>query len=188
MTVRLALPVLGLLFLTPLARADRFHFGSAEDAAKVSEGHDVVVGVLLKEEDDNYVIRVEGGEVTVAKSAVHKIEKDGLTVADLEKREQDSRDRLAAANRQRNELVAAEAAARASEREAAAVEAAMTREPAAVEVVPQAGYDPILGRYVDYGAADVVRGYVQSELGGVIRRHVLRELRDLRRELRAEVR
>ncbi len=165
---------------TPAA-ADRFHF-SAPDAEEMQQR--IIEGVLLKEENGNYVIRVEGGEITVPKSTVQKIEKDGLTVAKLEEREKNAREALAQANLEREAARRAEATVRENLRESArAAEASASR---ASEVVEETAgvaiYDPVIGRVSPIDMA--VEHEIRRELGGHIRRAVQRELRQVRRELR----
>lgn len=171
------------LGLASHARADQFHF-SAPDAPEMEKR--VVEGVLLSETETDYVIRVEGGEITVAKSMVKQIDKDDLTVAQLEEREKDAADQLAQANQRRRAILAQEAAGRAATREAVrAAEASMADAPA--EVIPVAmpaayGYDPVLD--VARPMQNVLEQEIQSALGGELRRYVQRSTRELRRELR----
>ena len=187
MILRALLPTACAMLLAPDALADKFYFGKAEEAAKMTEGEpDAVVGVLLKEEGDNYVIRIEGGEMTVAKSMVYKVENDGMTVADIENLENGSRALLAQADQRRNELMAAEAAATQAHRDAVmAAEAAMTEqtfqaEPAVI-VAPQIpAFDPVLGVY--QGSGFLTNYYIQSDFGGIIRRAQQGELRRWRRQ------
>lgn len=150
----LPLALLSLFALSSPAHADRIWFGTEADAKKWSEGQpQVVEGKILEETTDSYVVRIEGGVVTIAKAMVLKVEKDALTVQDVEKRERDGAARLVQANKMRRERQAAEAAA---EREAAqAAEASAQRagqaEPrtvveiqSPVPVAVPAGYDPVL--------------------------------------------
>lgn len=108
--------VIALVASAPALRADRFYFGSeAEDKKFVgTEGTDArsaVAGVLVREQDGMFVIRVEGGEVWVERKHVYKIDKDALTVAQIEERERAADERLAAA-REQSLVRAAEASAR----------------------------------------------------------------------------
>jgi len=100
--------------------ADRFFFGSKADDDKFvgSEGADArasLSGVLLREQDGMYVIRVEGGEVWVERSRVYKIEHDDLSVAQIEDRERSVKDELAAARARHLRQVAEAAAQRQAE-------------------------------------------------------------------------
>ena len=177
-----------LLCLTSPARADRFWFGSEKDTEKLVEGSAApdLEGVLLEEKDGMLTIRVEGGTVTVPKSTVYKIEKTDLAVADLEKREQQSREQLAQLNEQRRQ---AQAQAQAQAQEAAAQReqagfvdaggqpgaAQGTAEPAAREVtividfqglLPNYAfrvYDPVLHRMNWVGLQQLITDYVRYE-------------------------
>ena len=172
--------LLALALGTP-ALADKFHFSPPDADAMRAR---ILVGVLIEETDSDYVIRVEGGQVTLPKSLVTKVERDGLTVAQLEGRERDSREALAQANQRR---IASQRAAAAvletSRRETLAAEASASREnvdtatPTYVEV-----YDPVLHRSVALDS--IVESEIRRGLGGLIRRQVERDLRQVRRELR----
>ncbi|MHC4515695.1 MAG: hypothetical protein ACYTGO_05650 [Planctomycetota bacterium] len=130
MTPRIAIVVTGTIALALLAQpasADKFYFGSEADQKKTqgnAANDNFIEGVLLKEDKDSYTIRILGGQMNVAKSMVYKVEKDGLTVAQLEAREEARKDALAQAENNRRQLQAVEAAAR---REARAAEASMRR-------------------------------------------------------------
>ena len=93
---RLILACAALLALCPAARADKFYFTTAEEDAKAAEGSvpSFVEGVLLREEGGFYVVRVEGGEIQLAKDSVKRIEKTDLTVAQLEEREKSAAEKL----------------------------------------------------------------------------------------------
>jgi hypothetical protein len=108
-------PILLALALASTAQADRFYFGREADDKKVVAGEgataeSIVHGVLLREQDGLYVIRIEGGEVWVEKSRIYKVERDGLTVAQLEEREKAAQTKLAESGEKRARS-AAEAAA-----------------------------------------------------------------------------
>jgi hypothetical protein len=112
---------IALALTAPCARADKFHFGSAAADQKLHAGaRDVVSGVLLREEDGLYIIRVAGGEVGVPKAMVYKVEKDDLTLAAIEREEQDQAQRLKTVNARRQAAEAAEATAREEARRQAA--------------------------------------------------------------------
>lgn len=174
------IPALLVLLAQP-ASADKFYFASAEDQKKTvgnAAKESFVEGVLLKEDKDSYTIRILGGEMIVAKSMVIRIERDGLTVAQLEAREATRKDELARQENNRRQLQAAEAAAR---REARATEAAMRRErrPAQLNIDVDFGgilghfrtggraiepYDPVIHRANLSGLPDVVDTYMQALL------------------------
>lgn len=180
---RCVLPALALFALAPTASADRFYFGPEEAAEQMAEGEpDYIEGVLLREEDGLYVIRVEGGEISVPKGQVRKIEKTDLTADAIAQREADAQTYLAEANTLRGQMLAADAAARAERiREARAMEAAARRDAAAVEaavpVTPVVApvYDPVLHVTYPVGADDYL---IRKELGGVIRRQIQKETKD----------
>lgn len=181
MMTRLITASLAVFCLTAPAAADKFYLGSEEDAKKAAEGSvpNTIEGVLLKEEDGQYVVRVEGGEIRLAKSDVYKVEKDALTVADLEQRESEARTRLAEANTRRAEVQAAEASATREAREASAQSQAQMPETIVINVDFQgllptyrfrSGYDPVLHR-VDLGGLETaVEDYLREELARVYRR------------------
>ena len=60
-------------------------------------------------------IRVEGGEMTIPKTLVTKIEKTDLTVANIENAEKTNKQKLADSDKKRKEIQAAEASAKKSE-------------------------------------------------------------------------
>ncbi len=149
----LALAPLVLALLAQPLSADKFYFGSEADKKKTqgnAANDDFVQGVLLKEDKDTYTIRILGGEINVAKSMVYKVERDGLTVAQLEAREAARTDALAQANTNRRQLQAAEAAAT---RDARAAEAAFrqTREPAELNI--DVDFQGIIGHFPTGGRA-----------------------------------
>ncbi|MFO1050989.1 MAG: hypothetical protein U1F36_02085 [Planctomycetota bacterium] len=191
MSIRFVLPVLFALGLASTASADRFHLGSKETAQKITEGTaDYVDGVLLREEGDNYVIRVEGGEMQLQKASVWKIEKTDLTVAQIEQIEKDRADALAQADAKRRVMLGSAAEARMARiREVRAAEAAATRDSAAAsQREDTVGYDPVLHTAIQSDVGGIVNATVQRELGGVIRPALERELRDVRRSLRESLR
>lgn len=172
---RLILACAALLALCPAARADKFYFTTAEEDAKAAEGSvpSFVEGVLLREEGGFYVVRVEGGEIQLAKDSVKRIEKTDLTVAQLEEREKSAAEKLATANRVRSEVQAAEASAQRAEQaaEAAATAAQQPRE--LIITVDFQGlipnlrfqtFDPILDRVDFDGLARVVEAYLREEV------------------------
>ena len=57
----------------------------------------VIEGVLLDESATHFHLRVVGGEIWLAKTAVHHVEKDGLDTAAIEQREQEAKDKPAPA-------------------------------------------------------------------------------------------
>ncbi|MEM7200507.1 MAG: hypothetical protein AAF628_09600 [Planctomycetota bacterium] len=117
MLARFATLLLALVLPAGTAHADKFYFGAEEDGDnKHGNAGLYVEGVLLRTlENGDYVIRVQGGEVTLPKDMVQKIVQDGLTVGQIEQRERDNAEALAAANARRAEdrqVRVAEASAR----------------------------------------------------------------------------
>lgn len=194
MMFRTLIPLICLAAFAPQAHADKFYLGSEETAAKMTEGEpDVVEGVLLKEEDGFYVIRVEGGEIRLPKARVWKVEKTELTAAQVENREAEAESRLAQENDARRARLRADAEAEQS-RIATAREAAAARQAAVVEaavpVVPAAvgGYDPVLDVYTGSTVQYIVDDVIRTELGGLIRRAVQDDIRLVRRQLQQAIR
>jgi hypothetical protein len=182
MISRIAVPSLLLALLTPPLHADKFYFASDTDQKKTvgnAAQESFVEGVLLKEDKDSYTIRIMGGEMTVAKAMVKKIERDGLTVAQIEAREAARKDQLAQQETNRRQLQAAAAAAR---REAQAAEAAMRRDrrgPSQLNIDVDFGgiigqfrtggrailpYDPVIRRSNLSGLPAIVDTYMQALL------------------------
>lgn len=137
--------------LAPTARADKFHLGDANAEKRVAAGAnpDVLEGVLLAESATQYHVRIVGGEIWLQKRLVYKVERDGLTLADIVRAE-------AALARQQQEAPAAVDAAVQGMR-GRPVEAAVATPadvaPVAAAVAPVApAFDPVIGRAVS-GAA-----------------------------------
>jgi hypothetical protein len=145
----LPLTACALLFALP-AKADKFWLTSPEAQKNQTAGSspEVVEGVLVAEDNDGYHIRIVGGELILPRSAVHRIEKDGLTLEAIVKVEKDNAEKLATQNRERELAQQAQQKAR----EIAVVEAASRREPprAVPAVAPTplqvvSGFDPVVG-------------------------------------------
>lgn len=153
MISRIAIPSLVLAFLAQPANADKFHFAPDDDQKKMvgnAADNNFVEGVLLKEDKDSYTIRILGGEMNIAKSMVVKVERDGLTVAQLEAREAARTEALAQANNNRRQLQAAEASMR---REARAAEATMKRTRAPSQLNIDVDFQGIIGQFRTGGRA-----------------------------------
>ena len=158
--MRIPLLLLALAALAPSLRADRFYFGNEADDKKFvgKEGGDAraaITGVLLREQNGMYVIRVEGGEVWVDRSRIYRVEKDGLTVAQIEEHERSAREVLTAANKRRA-TQAVEAAARRSEQPVAA-EAKEAKEPKSKALTLEVDFDGLLPGYKFNPNSDVLR-------------------------------
>jgi len=184
------IPMLSLA-VSQQARADEFHFGSAETAAKMVKGSspDMVHGFLIKQDGNNLVIRVVGGTISVPRSLVYKIVKDSLSVADIEEQEAATKEVLAEANTLRLEYQADEAAERLARlrentRQRIELDAAQAEEAPQHPADRGLLYDPIIHRSIGPMLDYVVTSYIQKEFGGQIRRHVQRSLRRLRKNHR----
>ncbi len=147
---------LASVVFAPHAKADKFYIGAEGDDATLAEGSlsPALEGVLVEEKDGIYEIRIEGGTVFIAKTSVYKIENDGLTVADLDKRSADGADARKEADTKRQQFLTAEATLRTERSmEARAMEAsfggAEAVEAAAPALVPTLAalpvFDPIIG-------------------------------------------
>jgi hypothetical protein len=111
--------------------------------------------------------------VTIPKSSVKSIDKTPLTVADLEKKEADSRQQLVDLNRRRREVQAAEASARRAEAQTREATAAAQAPKEIRVVVDFQGllpnytfrvFDPVLDRVNLPGLAAVVEAYLREEV------------------------
>lgn len=182
------------LCLTAAVQADEFHVGPAASAEQLAdEQKNVIEGVLLRETETHYVVRIEGGEIQLPKSQVRKVVKTATTTAQIQERENEMRDRLAAANQRRRQQLAAYRAQRAEELEdyrSAQLEvearaAAGSRGTPVEASLTRTVYDPVIGvtREVPISGAAVDQ-LVRNELGGLLRRKLQEDARRLRRELR----
>lgn len=133
--------------LQPHLLADRFLLASQQDASRAVEGSspDVIEGVLLGVEDGMYRLRVVGGEMWLAKSSVQRIEKDALTVADIEAREKQQAE-AAAKSGGANAGTPTDAMVLRGDRNAVD---AVTPPPAEVPAPARVRFDPVLGTMVD---------------------------------------
>lgn len=181
MMTRLITATFAVFCLAAPAAADKFYLGSEEDAKKAAEGSvpNTVEGVLLREEDGHYVVRVESGELWLKKSNVYKVDKDALTVADLDKRADTAKAKLAEANTRRMEVQAAEASASREAREASAQRPSQAPESLVINVdfkglLPsyrfRTDYDPVLHRVDLSGLRTVVETYLRQELADTYHR------------------
>lgn len=167
--LRLALVSFAALVLSPYASADKFYFTSDEETAKeeVDSIPDVIEGVLIAQDDENYTIRVEGGEVQVAVDMVLKIERDNLTIADIEALEAANAPVLAQADEARRQFLAMERAAAAAVRsEVLAMEAALfdAEVAAAAEAIYMPGVPPAIQEATYF---DPIIGVVRSPFPSV---------------------
>lgn len=166
---------LSVALLTPAARADRFHFGSHADAKKNAAGEvSVVDGVLLREHEGQFVIRVVGGEMWIDKTLVYQVDKDDLTVDAIAKQEQAQQDQIAQANAKRHERQVAEAAA--ARRARAVAEASASREAATTkELNVGVDLDGLLPDYTFRPSSEVLRRLdltaLSREIEDYLRKH-----------------
>ncbi|MEZ5963523.1 MAG: hypothetical protein R3F56_06725 [Planctomycetota bacterium] len=192
--MRSPLPILlALVASAPALRADRFYFGSEVEDKKFvgEEGTDVrsgLPGVLLREQDGMYVIRVEGGEVWVERSRVYHVEKDDLTVAQIEERERKAQDLLAAA-RGRHLAQVAEAAAKRSEQSATAASKAEGSETKALTL--EIDFEGLLPGYKFLPDSDVLRRVdlvgLSREIEDWLRANGVEPARDAKRDFTVHV-
>lgn len=164
-----------VLALAGPANADRFHLDTAEERAQYDSdgngGDRAIDGVILSEDEDTYNIRVVGGEIVVAKSAVVEIERNDLDVAAIEGMEREREALLANAESARQSLRAVEASAR---REAIANPrvAPIAEESLLIEVDFQGllpgytfrTYDPVIGRANLTGLRQVIEDFLRAEI------------------------
>ncbi len=169
----LATTLLASLALASTASADRFFVGTPESEAKLAHGANYIEGVLIRTTDEEYVIRILNGEIRLPKSMVYKIEQDGLTVEQLEKREADRAATAAEANVRRAEARAEEAALREEEAiERARVEEEAPKTELTIVVDFQGAlpgyrfktYDPVLHRADFSGLRAVIEDYLRRQV------------------------
>jgi hypothetical protein len=181
----LPLCVCAALFAVP-AKADKFWLSDPAAPQNSGGSPEVLDGVLLAESDEGYHVRIVGGEILLPKKSVFKIEKDALSLEAIVRAEQDSAEKLATANRER-ELQ--QQAARKL-REIQVLEASARREVRTAEAtggggqaqVVESGFDPVIG--VARGPSMVQNDLIQdAHLAYELTRdrRYLRVLRQLRR-------
>jgi len=157
--MRILAPLLCALTCAVPAKADTYWFAEPPAATEENPVFDCIRGVLLSEDADNYVLRVVGGELTVAKKRVVRVDKDDLTVEALAKMEAEAAAALAKANverelsqqveRTRLDVAVADAAARRD---------GPVAQPAPAQT-PVAPFDPVLGaiRFAGVSKTQLVR-------------------------------
>ena len=90
------------LALSPVAKADKFWLQvPAQGEAVEGSLPAVIEGVVLDQTDSSYHLRIVGGEIWLNKDQVVRVDKDDMTVASIEKAEQDGAAALAAATSER---------------------------------------------------------------------------------------
>ena len=173
MNLHIASTCLALAAFAPVLKADKFHLEDPAAADKV-EGNvktRAIEGVLIEKTDKTYRIRVVGGELTLLKSQVVKIESDSLTVAKIESMEKDRAPKVAAANVKRREIQAAEASVRG--RDTADASSNVPEQRTLVIEVDFQGllpgytfrsYDPVLHRANLSGLRSVIEAYLREEV------------------------
>ena len=156
------------------AQATKFHLADEEESKATvgnAEGR-VIEGVLLSEDKTTYTIRIVGGEITIAKSAVKRTEDDALTIAKIETMEKSRATAVAASETQRRQIQAAEASARRSATEASTQPAKIEERSMVIEIDFQGllpGYtfrtfDPVLGRANLTGLRAVIEDFLRREI------------------------
>jgi hypothetical protein len=116
----LTLAAFSLLLLSPLALADKIWLkGDATPTPAEGQAPDFLYGVVTSEEGGEYTVRIPGGTVMLAKSQVARVEKDGLTLPQLEEGEKEMRKQVADADSKRSRDLAQWADAALRERTAA---------------------------------------------------------------------
>lgn len=155
---------LAVLALAATVPTQTFYLGTEADHERMTaiEGSTpaTLVGALIGEDDTTYTLRVEGGEVTLPKDSVWKVEGSAPTLASIEESEAKARDDLAIAENQRQEFLARDRefvrnlradAAEASYR--AEPELVLPEAEVAPEFVPLPAYDPVLGVAPTYASS-----------------------------------
>ena len=163
MTMRILAPLLCALTCAVPAKADTYWFAEPPTATEENPVLDCIRGVLLSEDADNYVLRVVGGELTVAKKRVVRVDKDDLTVEAITKMEADAAAALAKANEERELVQQVERTRRDVSIDVAVADAAARRDgpvaPPAPAQTPVAPFDPVLGtiRFAGVSKTQLVR-------------------------------
>ena len=138
----LLLALSAALTFAPAVEPDKFWLETPERKGSVEGTSPAVIdGVLLDQNDKQFHIRVVGGEIWLDKAKVVRVEKDNLTIDDIVKAEQQQREHLLAADRERQQAQAADASAHGSRGQP--VEAVAKPEPAPEAQTPRV-YDPVL--------------------------------------------
>lgn len=165
------------LLFTTAATADRIYF-KASDSKASAEGQapDHLEGKVIAEGGDSITVRVEGGEISVDRSLVSRVEKDALTVKDIEAKEAAARERLGRAETARSAHMAKWAEASASRR--AERRQALERQEIQVSVDFQGMiparvfrfYEPIIGRIDMDRLGKAIETFLRAELRRVAER------------------
>lgn len=186
--MRLLLPI-ALSLLSGTVCAQTFYLGSEAEHERMTavEGSrpDTITGHLLSESETTYTLRVEGGELTLAKARVWKVEGAAPTVASIEDAEAAAQERLAQEDDVRRTFLARDldlvSDMRARAAEASFVDAPEEVAPAAASVLAPLvapRFDPAVGVYRGGGAS------LAFELEALYRQTGDRSLRRLMRMAR----
>ena len=167
-TILYLLP-LAMLGLSLPAHADKVFLKSTSSTA-TGNAADFLEGKVLEETKDKIVLRIEGGQMTLKRDRIARIEKDELTVKVIEEREGKAQEVLAQADEARRAQLGQWAEASAKVRES-------RPEPSDVEevriVVDFQGmfgnyvfraYGPILRKMDFRRLADLVDAFLRSEV------------------------
>jgi hypothetical protein len=180
----LPLAMLAAALLGPRAMADKFYVGAANDP-KQAEGSsaEYISGVLISESKTEYHIRIVGGEITLPKNRVLRVEKDGFTVDAVVRSEKDRTEKLAAeeTDRRRTQADAADAAARRRMQRQASEATVRPSDVAGAQPAVQPGYDPVR----DVSATGLSEAALMMELKAAYEAtgddRYMKQLRQLRR-------
>ena len=180
------LPLLfGALLLAAPAKADKFWLTDPDDNARAAEGSspDVIEGVLLAEEEGVYRIRVTGGELSLPRTAVFRVDKDALDLTAIA----DAEDAAVAAGARANEERRQRQRGRPGTRDARVAEASARRSARAVDAVaprseaPAQRFDPVLGVATGVNAELQQMRAAEKAFELTRDRRYLKQLRRLRR-------
>ncbi len=107
---------LALLGLHSSANADKV-FLKATSSAATGNASDYIEGKVIDETEHQIVLRIEGGQMTLKRDRIARIEKDAMTTQDIEEKEGKAREVLAQANEARRAQLGQWAEASAKRRE-----------------------------------------------------------------------
>ena len=97
------LAALSVFVLAPFARADKLWLKTDAPATQAEgQAPQCLVGVVSAETAEEYTLRMPGGTMVLAKSAVARIERDGLTLEQIEASERDMHKAAAEADSKRS--------------------------------------------------------------------------------------
>jgi len=160
---------LALLGLSLPARADKV-FLKATSSAATGNASDFLEGKVLEENKDHVVLRIEGGQIRLQRDRIARIEKDALSVQQIEDHEKKAREALAAAEATRRAQQGQWAEASAKLREDRTTTSDVEQVKIVVDFKGMFGnyvfraYDPILRKMDFHKLADLVDAFLRSEV------------------------